>query len=70
MNITGIVDAVASRRTVLEQRDRLASHRGHGGRHEGSATSTGANEQTEILREIRDALGRIETRPGRGDDPA
>jgi len=72
VNITGIVEAVAFRRAVLEQRDRLATHhsgRSSPGRGDHAGDAPAASEQTELLREIRDALGRIETRLGDADEP-
>jgi putative membrane protein len=64
VNIIGIVDAVEFRKSVLDQRDRLASG--------GQATSAAAppptpatgDDSAKILGEIRDVLVRIESKMG------
>lgn len=65
VNIVGIVDTKAFRKSVLAQRDRLhdressSGARGTSALPESSAAASG--EQVELLREMRDTLARIET---------
>jgi putative membrane protein len=74
VNIIGIVDAVKFRKSVLDQRDRLAnSPRGAhmaasstppSGSTSGGHGAIGGPEVAVILSDIRDTLGRIETKMG------
>ena len=59
MNIIGIVNAVEFRKSVLDQRDRLAQ----GSKSTPDQTSPEpTNEQNEVLTEIRDLLVKIESK--------
>jgi len=70
VNIIGIVDAAAFRKRVLDQRDTLASPHRRPDPHDEAPRIATPGEQTELLREIRDTLGRIETHMHRGEGPA
>jgi membrane protein YdbS with pleckstrin-like domain len=61
VNIIGIVDAVAFRKAVLDQRDALA---GGTSAPPAAASTPAGDEVTQILSEIRDTLARIESKMG------
>ena len=61
VNIVGIVDTPGFRKAVLAQRDKLHDGDTASSTPAGVPAAAGTDEQTEILREIRDSMARIET---------
>lgn len=70
VNLTGIVDTKDFRKSVLDQRDRLASGHASSASAPSAAAKASDSQTTRLLTEIRDSMRRIESSVSGSDETA